>query len=122
MDNLVAIWTIIWPGEWSMVAMRRTITKHLAFGENQNLDLRKRMLEAFVNEVLTSNASLAARGKPPLEFEKLDKLATKYLENKKNFENSFKLTRKKTLKKSQEANRLEVTNTRGRSSWISGKR
>ena len=94
LDNLVAIWTIMWPGEWSMVAMRRTITKHLAFGEIQNLDLRKKMLEAFVNEVLTSNASLAARGKPPLEFEKLDKQATKYLENKKNFENSFKIDKK----------------------------
>ena len=97
LDNLVAIWTIMWPGEWSMVAMRRAITKHLAFGEIQNINLRKKMLEAFVNEVLTSNASLAARGKPHLEFEKLDKLATKYLENRRNFENSFKIEKKENV-------------------------
>ena len=96
-DNLVAIWTIMWPGEWSMVAMRRAVTKHLAFGDIQNVDLRKKMLEAFINEVLSSNASLAARGKPPMEFDKLDKLASKYMDNKKHFEKSFKIDRKKDV-------------------------
>ena len=33
LDNMVAIWTVMWPGEWSMVALRRAVTKHLAFGE-----------------------------------------------------------------------------------------
>ena len=84
----------MWPGEWSMVAMRRAVTKHLAFGDIQNVDLRKKMLEAFINEVLTSNASLAARGKPPMEFDKLDKLASKYLDNKKHFEKSFNIDKK----------------------------
>ena len=45
LDNMVAIWTVMWP----MVALRRTITKHLAFGEISNADLRKRMLEALIN-------------------------------------------------------------------------
>ena len=94
-DNLVAIWTIMWPGEWSMVAMRRAITKHLAFGDIQNVELRKKIMEAYVNEVLSSNSSLAARGKPPMEFEKLDKLALKYLDNKRHFEKSFKIESKK---------------------------
>jgi hypothetical protein len=96
-DNLVAIWTIMWPGEWSMVAMRRAVTKHLAFGDIQNVDLRKKMLEAFINEVLSSNASLAARGKPPMEFDKLDKFASKYMDNKKHFEKSFKIDRKEDV-------------------------
>ena len=81
----------MWPGEWSMVALRRAVTKHLAFGEINNVDLRKKMLEAFLNEVLSSNASFAARLKPPMEFEKIDKLAAKYLDNKKYFEKSFKV-------------------------------
>ena len=67
----MAIWVIIWPGEWSMVAMRRTVTKHLAFGDISDPELRKKMFEAFINEVLTGNASLAARGKPPMTFDKL---------------------------------------------------
>ena len=91
LDNLVAVWVVMWPGEWSMVAMRRAVTKHLAFGDIQNADLRKKMLEAFINEILSSNASLAARGKPPMEFEKLDKLAIRYLDNKRHYEKSFKV-------------------------------
>ena len=91
LDNLVAVWVVMWPGEWSMVAMRRAVTKHMAFGDIQNADLRKKMLEAFINETLSSNASLAARGKPPMEFEKLDKLASRYLDNKRHFEKSFKV-------------------------------
>jgi hypothetical protein len=78
LDNMVAIWTLMWPGEWSMVTLRRAVTKHLAFGEISNPDLRKRMLESLMNEVLSSNASLAARGKPPMEFDKIDKFATRF--------------------------------------------
>ena len=52
-------------------------------------------MEAYVNEVLSSNSSLAARGKPPMEFEKLDKLALKYLDNKRHFEKSFKVESKR---------------------------
>ena len=74
-----------------MVALRRAVTKHLAFGEISNADLRKRMLEALINEVLSGNSSLAARGKPPMEFEKIDKLATRYIDNRKHFEKTFKI-------------------------------
>ena len=91
LDNMVAIWVVMWPGEWSMVALRRVVTKHLAFGDINNPDLRKRMLEALINEVLSSNASLAARVKPPMVFEKIDKLASRYLDNKRHYEKTFKL-------------------------------
>ena len=91
LDNMVAIWVVMWPGEWSMVTLRRVVTKHLAFGEIQNAELRKRMLEALINEVLSSNASFAARGKPPMVFDKVDKLATRYIDNKKHFEKTFKV-------------------------------
>ena len=94
LDNLVAVWVVMWPGEWSMVALRRAVTKHLAFGDITSADLRKKMLEAFLNEVLLNNASFAARGKPPMEFEKIDKLAVKYLDNKRHFEKSFKVEEK----------------------------
>ena len=94
LDNLVAAWTVMWPGEWSVVALRRVVTKHLAFGDVQNPDLRKRMLEAFINEVLANNASFASRGKPPMMFEKIDKLSSKFLDNKKHFEKQFKVEQK----------------------------
>ena len=97
LDNLVAVWVVMWPGEWSMVALRRAVSKHLAFGDINHADLRKKMLEAFINEVLANNASLAARGKPPMEFDKLDKLAVKYLDNKKHFEKSFKVEQTETF-------------------------
>ena len=100
LDNMVAIWVVMWPGEWSMVALRRVITKHLAFGDINNADLRKRMLEALINEVLSSNASLAARGKPPMVFEKIDKLADRYMGNKKHFEKTFKVETNEPLERS----------------------
>ena len=43
-DNLVAIWTIMWPGEWSMVAIINY------------LRIRKKIMEAYVNEVLSNNS------------------------------------------------------------------
>ena len=90
LDNLVSIWVLMWPGKWSMVSLRRAVT--FAIGYVQNADLPNKMLEAFINEALTSNSSFAARGKPPMEFEKLDKLAAKYLDNEKHFEKSFKIS------------------------------
>ena len=112
LDNLVAIWVVMWPGEWSMVALRRAVTKHLAFGDIQNSELRKKVLEAYINEVLTGNASLAARGKPPMEFEKLDKLATKYLDNKKHFERSFKIVDTKDKPSEKDKSQSLATLTR----------
>ena len=47
------------------------INKHLAFGDIGDAELKKRMLDALINELLASNASLAARGKPPMEFDKI---------------------------------------------------
>ena len=43
-----------------MVWLRGAVTKHLAFGDIQNVDLLKKMLEAFINEAPTSNSSLTA--------------------------------------------------------------
>ena len=114
LDNLVAVWVVMWPGEWSMVALRRAVTKHLAFGEINNVDLRKKMLEAFLNEVLSSNASFAARGKPPMEFEKIDKLATRYLDNKKHFEKSFKVETKTVDEEEKPKDKIQ---TSGRSTF-----
>ena len=85
LDNLLAAWTVMWPGEWSVVALRKVVTKHLAFGDIQNTDLRKRMLEQFINEVLSNNASFAS-----MVFEKIEKLAAKFLDNKKHYEKQFK--------------------------------
>ena len=59
---------------------------HLAFGEKQNKDLTKKMSEAYINEVLTCNASLAGRGSL--------KSLTKYMDNNKRLEKSFNNDRK----------------------------
>ena len=90
LDNLGAIWVVIWPGEWSIVAIRRVVTKLHAFSDIRNRDLRKRMLEAFINEVLATNASHAARKKIPMIHEKIERLAKKYLDNKGAYERQLK--------------------------------
>ena len=71
LDNLVAIWMVLWAGEWSMVVLRRVVTKHLAFADITNMDLRKKVLETFINKALAINASHAVRGKPPMFFSRL---------------------------------------------------
>ena len=47
-------------------------------GHYQVLSIRKKIMEAYVNEVLSNNSSLGAQGKPPMEFDKLNKLALKF--------------------------------------------
>ena len=95
MDNLAAAWVVMWPGEWSVAVLRRVITMHQAFGEITVPELRKRLLEGFINDVLKKNSSNAARRKLPMEYEKVNSLAKHYLDNKRNFERAHGLDGKK---------------------------
>ena len=94
-DNLAAAWVVMWPGEWSVATLRRVITLHQAFGDITVPELRKRLLESFLNDVLKKNSSNAARKKLPMDFEKVNSLAKHYLENKRNYERAFNLDTKK---------------------------
>ena len=85
LDNLVALWTVMWPGEWGVVVLRRVVTKHKAFIDITNGDVRRKVLEAFIDRVLYINSSHALRGKPPLFFAEVDKIAEDFLMNKRNF-------------------------------------
>ena len=95
LDNLAAAWVVMWPGEWSVATLRRVITLHQAFGDITVPELRKRLLESFLNDVLKKNSSNAARKKLPMDFEKVNSLAKHYLENKRNYERAFNLDTKK---------------------------
>ena len=90
LDNLVTVWIIVWPGEWSMVVLRRVVTKHQAFSDIQNMDLRKKVLETFLNKALAINASHAVRGKPPMFFAALDKMAEEFLNNRRNYDRQLR--------------------------------
>ena len=96
----------MWPGEWSIVALRKVVTKHLAFGDIQDTDLRKIILEQFINEVLSNNASFASRGKLPMVFEKIEKLSNKFLNNKKHYENLISPLRKQILLRARLVNSM----------------
>ena len=95
LDNLAAVWVVMWPGEWSVATLRRVVTLHQAFGDINVPELRKRLLESFLNDVLKKNSSNAARKKLPMDFEKVNNLAKHYLENKRNYERAFNLDTKK---------------------------
>ena len=73
LDNLVRVWTVMWPGEFGPVNLRGVVTKHrslAAYFDNQ--ETRKRILEDFVNRVLADNAVRAGQKLLPLSYKEID--------------------------------------------------
>ena len=71
LDNLVRVWSVMWPGDYGPANLRGIITKHRSFSAVfENLDTRKRVLEDFINKVLQDNAVRAGQELPPLSLRK----------------------------------------------------
>ena len=86
MDNLVRIWTVMWPGDYGPANLRGVITKHRCFASGfDNLDTRKKVLEDFANKVLQDNAVRAGQELPPLSFKEIDERAKDVLDRKTEF-------------------------------------
>ena len=52
LDNLVAAYACFWPGDRSMVTLRRVVTKTKSFSAIPNPDSRMKMMEIFINQIL----------------------------------------------------------------------
>ena len=75
-ENLVRVWGAFWPGEFGPSNLSGVIAKYKGFAEYFNdQNKRKNVLEAFINKILSVNASRAGIGKPPLSFRNVDSLA-----------------------------------------------
>ena len=76
LDNLVRLWTAVWPGDYGPANLRGVITRHRAFKDSfENVETGKKVTEDFINKVLQDNAIKAGQGLPPLSFDEVDKRA-----------------------------------------------
>ena len=82
-DNLVRLWTAVWPGDYGPANLRGVITRHRAFKDSfDNVETRKKVTEDFMNKVLQDNAIKAGQGLPPLSFDEVDKRAKEIVDRK----------------------------------------
>ena len=82
LDNLVAAVAVFWPGDHSMVTIRRAVTKNKEFANISPPETRLRLLEAFVNRMMEINQGRAAQATPPLEFKEVNDWAKEFRKNK----------------------------------------
>ena len=85
LDNLVAGYAVFWPGDRSMVTIRRAVTKNKEFVEISNQVTRKKLLEAYLNKMLDINQQRATQKSVPLKFKECDTWAKEFIENKTNY-------------------------------------
>ena len=82
-DNLVRLWTAVWPGDYGPANLRGVITRHRAFKDSfENVETRKKVTEDFINKVLQDNAIKAGQGLPPLSFDEVEKRAKEIVDRK----------------------------------------
>ena len=128
LDNLVAGYAVFWPGDRSMVTIRRAVTKNKEFVEISNQMTRKKLLEAYLNKMLEINQQRATQKSVPLKFKECDTWAKEFIENKTNYvrqeekpdnENSDIQTIKNLLTQNLLTQNLKVTQEDGGKERIS---
>ena len=85
LDNLVAGWSVFWPGEQSMVTLRRVVSRQREFAAISEVKKRKKLLEAFINKMLEINSKKAAQGDVPLTYKEILEQSKEYLEMPSDF-------------------------------------
>ena len=81
LDNLVAAYAVFWPGDRSMVTLRRVVTKVKSFKAISNQETRMKLLEVFINQILEVNQRRAMQDETPLSFKEVMDVAKDKLEN-----------------------------------------
>ena len=81
LDNLVAAWAVFWPGDHSMVTLRRVVSKTKSFQAVQNPETRMKLLEIFINQVLEQNQRKAMQDEVPMSYKEVLEVAKDKIEN-----------------------------------------
>ena len=81
LDNLVAAYACFWPGDRSMVTLRRVVTKTKSFKAVANQETRMKLLEVFINQILEVNQRKATQDEVPMNFKEVMEVAKDKLEN-----------------------------------------
>ena len=81
LDNLVAAYACFWPGDRSMVTLRRVVTKTKSFKAVSNQETRMKLLEVFINQILEVNQRKAIQDEVPMTFKEVMEVAKDKIEN-----------------------------------------
>ena len=81
LDNLVAAYACFWPGDHSMVTLRRVVTKTKSFSAISSQENRMKMLEIFINQILEVNQRRAIQDEVPMTYKEVMEVARDKLEN-----------------------------------------
>ena len=86
LDNLVRLWTNIWPFDYGPSNIKGVLTKHRNFASTfENMNTRKKILEDFINRALGDNAVRAGQKLPPLSFKEVEDRAKEVMERKSDY-------------------------------------
>ena len=81
LDNLVAAYAVFWPGDRSMVSLRRVVTKTKSFQAVSHQETRMKLLEVFINQILEVNQRKACQDEVPMTFKEMLEVAKDKIEN-----------------------------------------
>lgn len=81
LDNLVAAYAVFWPGDRSMVTLRRVVTKTKSFQAVTHQETRMKLLEVFINQILEVNQRKAIQEEVPMTFKEVLDVAKDKIEN-----------------------------------------
>ena len=80
------LWTTLWPGEYGPANLRSIVTKYRTFVTAfDSPDVKKKVLEDFLNQILGDNAVRAGQRLPPLAFNEVDERANDLLDRRSDF-------------------------------------
>ena len=72
LGNMVRVWAAMWPGDYGPAVIQGVVLKHKGFKIFDNVVMRKRFLEEFIDGSLAENATRAGNKLPPLAFPEVD--------------------------------------------------
>ena len=86
LDNLVRLWTSVWPFDYGPSNIKGVLSKHRNFaGSFDNMNTRKKIMEDFINRTLGDNAVRAGQKLPPLTFKEVEDRAKEVMERKADY-------------------------------------
>merc|ERR1712112_358069 len=86
LDNLVRLWSSIWPFDYGPANIKGVRTKHRNFASTfENMSTRKKILEDFINRTLGDNAVWSGSVLPPLSFKEVEDRAKEVMERKADY-------------------------------------
>ena len=86
LDNLVRLWSSIWPFDYGPSNIKGVLSKHRNFaGSFDNMNTRKKIIEDFINRSLGDNAVRAGQKLPPLSFKEVEDRAKEVMEQKADY-------------------------------------